>query len=342
MLDENGDEVGRIDYDEFGNIISDSLSYTLTTRLYTNQRYEPAVNLYHYGSRFYDPTIGQFIQPDSIIPDPMNPLAWNRYAYVYQNPVNYVDPDGHNPLAWAVFRTVAPMLISGLAAGSWNVYIQDSPTVVDRVIDMEIGFAAGMAGYGIGYISPHSRAVGMATRILAFGALNVAENETTTLFHKGRFASGAERSTAFGIGLAGGAVGEGSGLFVGFLLKIFHPSTHLLIRSKLTDMERAGYMKGWNKGLFKWVKRPRHGGTWFNTKESIIPLGNRRYMTRKGVEIDVNLLEKSGMNRGIHPHYNLSWSNLGTVNAFRSTTAVGTAIALDTEWYQPFWEGLWR
>lgn len=34
-------------------------------------------------------------QPDSIIPDPYNPLDWNRYAYVRYNPVNNTDPTGH-------------------------------------------------------------------------------------------------------------------------------------------------------------------------------------------------------------------------------------------------------
>jgi hypothetical protein len=34
-------------------------------------------------------------QPDSIVPDPYNPLSWNRYSYVYNNPVRYNDPTGH-------------------------------------------------------------------------------------------------------------------------------------------------------------------------------------------------------------------------------------------------------
>lgn len=31
------------------------------------------------------------------MPDPGNPIAWNRFAYVYNNPVNYTDPSGHIP-----------------------------------------------------------------------------------------------------------------------------------------------------------------------------------------------------------------------------------------------------
>lgn len=30
-----------------------------------------------------------------MIPNPLNPAAWNRFSYVYGNPVNHTDPSGH-------------------------------------------------------------------------------------------------------------------------------------------------------------------------------------------------------------------------------------------------------
>lgn len=47
------------------------------------------------GSRWYDPALGRFISPDSIVPDTYNPLAYDRYAYVANNPVKFIDPGGH-------------------------------------------------------------------------------------------------------------------------------------------------------------------------------------------------------------------------------------------------------
>ena len=50
-----------------------------------------------YGARWYDPYLNRWTSPDSIIPDPYDPLSWDRYSYVRNNPVRYIDPYGHRP-----------------------------------------------------------------------------------------------------------------------------------------------------------------------------------------------------------------------------------------------------
>jgi RHS repeat-associated protein len=57
---------------------------------------EAEAGLYYYNARWYDPEVGRFIQADSIIPEPGNPLAWDRYSYANNNPLNYTDPSGHS------------------------------------------------------------------------------------------------------------------------------------------------------------------------------------------------------------------------------------------------------
>jgi hypothetical protein len=32
------------------------------------------------------------------VPNPANPQSFNRFSYVYNNPVNYIDPSGHLPI----------------------------------------------------------------------------------------------------------------------------------------------------------------------------------------------------------------------------------------------------
>jgi uncharacterized protein RhaS with RHS repeats len=46
-------------------------------------------------SAYYDPELGRFIQPDTVIPDLSNPQSYNRYSYVLNNPLRYTDPSGH-------------------------------------------------------------------------------------------------------------------------------------------------------------------------------------------------------------------------------------------------------
>lgn len=60
---------------------------------YTGQRIEPT-GLYFYQARWYDPALGRFLQPDTIVPDPANPQSLNRYAYGLGNPVKCADPTG--------------------------------------------------------------------------------------------------------------------------------------------------------------------------------------------------------------------------------------------------------
>ncbi len=61
---------------------------------FTGQRLDSLSQLYYYNARYYDPTIGRFISPDSMVPDTTNPQAWNRYSYVVNNPLRYTDPTG--------------------------------------------------------------------------------------------------------------------------------------------------------------------------------------------------------------------------------------------------------
>jgi RHS repeat-associated protein len=51
-------------------------------------------NFIYLGVRQYDPSIARMTQPDTIVPDGLNPQSLNRYTYAYNNPIRYVDPTG--------------------------------------------------------------------------------------------------------------------------------------------------------------------------------------------------------------------------------------------------------
>lgn len=89
---ENGVPVS-VRYDPWGEIESGSPG-TQNKYLFGGKELDES-SLIRMGDRFYDPMIGRFISPDTIIPDPADPQAWNRYSYVGNDPVNYIDPTGH-------------------------------------------------------------------------------------------------------------------------------------------------------------------------------------------------------------------------------------------------------
>lgn len=66
-----------------------------TDKRFTGQTEDASIGLHWYASRAYDPTLGRFGCPDSVIPDPRRPQDLNRYAYVRGNPLRYADPTGH-------------------------------------------------------------------------------------------------------------------------------------------------------------------------------------------------------------------------------------------------------
>jgi RHS repeat-associated protein len=65
------------------------------SRRYTGQIADPETGLYFYNARYYNPGLGRFLSPDTLVPTPGNPQSLNRYSYVENNPVKWTDPSGH-------------------------------------------------------------------------------------------------------------------------------------------------------------------------------------------------------------------------------------------------------
>jgi len=115
----SGAQSGNIRYFPYGATRSGAVS---TAYKFTGQRLDDSTGLYYYGARYYDAAIGRFVQADSIVPQPGNPQALNRYSYVLNNPVRYTDPTGRwvfeqtpndpriTPPAWPypAIRSVSP------------------------------------------------------------------------------------------------------------------------------------------------------------------------------------------------------------------------------------------
>jgi len=62
---------------------------------YTGQYRLASLGLDWYNSRWYDSSLGRFVQADTIVPEPGNTADFDRYSYVRNNPLKYTDPTGH-------------------------------------------------------------------------------------------------------------------------------------------------------------------------------------------------------------------------------------------------------
>ncbi len=108
--DADGAKVSEIRYKPWGEIRyawtshpSTAPAYTLPTYTFTGQYSyldDPSTSgvtegfgLMFYNARWYDPTLGRFAQADTLVPGGVQGL--DRYAYVNNAPINYVDPTGH-------------------------------------------------------------------------------------------------------------------------------------------------------------------------------------------------------------------------------------------------------
>ncbi|HIJ71300.1 MAG TPA: hypothetical protein HPP87_08050 [Planctomycetes bacterium] len=99
LSDNSGAIVERYEYDVYGQVqimssdfeIRDSSLYN-NPYMFTGRRLDDETGLYYYRARMYHPELGRFIQPD--------PLEYydgmNMYAYVGNNPLNWIDPSGTN------------------------------------------------------------------------------------------------------------------------------------------------------------------------------------------------------------------------------------------------------
>lgn len=132
IYDGNGSLAARYEYDAWGNhriydeygvditedIVTGGQSFTFGAHIgrvnpfrYRGYYYDAETGLYYLNSRYYDPSIGRFINADDISyiqPTDINGL--NLFAYCGDNPVMYTDPNGN-------FALISFLIGLGIAAG---------------------------------------------------------------------------------------------------------------------------------------------------------------------------------------------------------------------------------
>jgi len=131
-------------YYPWGDTRYNSPTTTPTAYQFTGQR-KDATGLYFYNARYYDPSLGRFIQADTIVPSPANPQTLNRYAYTLNNPVKYTDPSGH-----CIFGVDTAICVAALVGGAVNLAVDY--LITTQVMHEEYSFGRGVVAFGTGAV----------------------------------------------------------------------------------------------------------------------------------------------------------------------------------------------
>jgi RHS repeat-associated protein len=129
IMDGSGQTHVTYTYDTWGNPISTVLNNTdpllaeLNPFRYRGYVYDTETNLYYCQSRYYDPSIGRFISPDSLLSTGQGVLGYNMYAYCLNNPINMKDETGNDAGAiwWATMWWLS--LVDGLLPIGDAIYV---------------------------------------------------------------------------------------------------------------------------------------------------------------------------------------------------------------------------
>ncbi|OAB30169.1 hypothetical protein PMSD_20470 [Paenibacillus macquariensis subsp. defensor] len=94
IRDETGNILNTYEYDLWGNPTSESETISNLFR-YSGEYWDKGSDLQYLRARWYDPSMGRFINEDTYEGNINNPMSLNLYTYVQNNPLIYVDPTGY-------------------------------------------------------------------------------------------------------------------------------------------------------------------------------------------------------------------------------------------------------
>jgi RHS repeat-associated protein len=97
VTDASGQVPRYHDFEPFGAEWNATLGPRPESHLFTGKERDPGTGLDYFGARYLASELGRFTTTDPVYTwteNLVDPQRWNRYAYVRNNPLRYVDPDG--------------------------------------------------------------------------------------------------------------------------------------------------------------------------------------------------------------------------------------------------------
>ncbi|WP_340199531.1 FG-GAP-like repeat-containing protein [Ascidiimonas sp. W6] len=216
---------------------------SLINRGFTGHEHFFGVNLIHMNGRMYDAVLGRFLSPDNYVQDPYNTQSFNRYGYVWNNPLSYNDPSGEFLLG----AILVGAIIGGTAAAFKSGANFGSILIGAFIGGVASGVGAGFSNVALGgsfFGSAALSATGFTAGFTAgaIGGLTAGfVSASLTAWTQGSSFLGGIRA-----GIYGGAIGSISGGIIGGIsgglraqrqgLDFFHNSS-LGVKSAIVDSD---------------------------------------------------------------------------------------------------------
>ncbi|MCR6654667.1 MAG: hypothetical protein NVV63_02400 [Opitutus sp.] len=104
---------------------------SVTPRGFTGHEMLDDLGLVHMNGRIYDPLLGRMLSADVVVQDAGNLQAYNRYSYVWNNPLRFVDPTGFEVYA-------AARDLNGVPIGThqFTIAVPDDPSKFKNLVDL--------------------------------------------------------------------------------------------------------------------------------------------------------------------------------------------------------------
>ncbi|WP_027092750.1 RHS repeat domain-containing protein [Cohnella thermotolerans] len=180
MVDTSGNVVNSYSYDEWGNLTRQTEQVPNIFK-YAGEVYDSETGLYYLRARYYDPSIGRFINEDTYEGQIDNPLSLNLYTYVENNPLIYSDPSGMCGIrSWGDAGDCfvkAGKAVKTAAVATYNFFIGDDlNTLLDpNSSQQEKDMAAKMLA--LNFIPGEGQAAKVGVKVAEKQALKIAEEQ---------------------------------------------------------------------------------------------------------------------------------------------------------------------
>ena len=174
---QTGNDDNMYDYDPYGQMIAQQEGETGNPFKYASGYFDSNTNLYHFGARYYDPSLGRWTQQDPVAGSLGDLRSADRYAYANDDPVNMVDPSGKASLPCG-FSVAFNYFLMGSAFGGFIGLLAGGSIG---------GIAAGVATLGVGsaivgglLLSGGIAALGIVTAYTIASSFSTAQSDCSS------------------------------------------------------------------------------------------------------------------------------------------------------------------